>query len=149
LEGLARSSAEPPDGNTLSLCCQVQEPFFAFLDAHQTVKPHHSVGRAYFDYVLPVGSEQVLFRCFNTAFSSARREAACQMIYPLFLLKERSIEPAPAYVVAVFHHPYNWFTPTIKRALSSHAEATCDLILTGHEHATAYYKKEAFSGLVT
>lgn len=71
------------------------------------------------------------------------------MIYPLSLLQERPIDPAPSYSVAIFHHPYNWLTPTIKRAFSEHIESTCDLIFTGHEHATAYYKKEAFSGLVT
>lgn len=149
LEGLARSSREKADESTLGICCQVQDEFFNFLDQNETLKPALGIGRAYYDYLIPVGSEQILFRCFNTAFSSTDPEIAGQMIYPVSLLQARAITPTPAYTVAILHHPYNWFAPTIKRALSEHVESTCDLIFTGHEHATAYYKKEAFSGLVT
>lgn len=149
LEGLARSSREKADENTLGICCQVQDEFFRFLNQLETLKPDYGVARAYYDYLVQVGSEQVLFRCFNTAFSSMVPEVAGQMVYPLSLLQGRAITPIPTYTVGLFHHPYNWLTPTIKREFSEHAESTCDLILTGHEHATAYYKKEAFSGLVT
>ena len=149
LEGLARSSRERVDENTLGICCQVQDEFFKFLDQTQTLKPVYGVARVYWDYLVPVGSEQILFRCFNTAFSSTLPEVAGQMGYPLSLLQGRAITPVPTYTVGVFHHPYNWLAPTIKRAFSEHVESTCDLIFTGHEHATAYYKKEAFSGLVT
>ena len=149
LEGLARSSHEKADENTLCICCQIQDEFFKFLDQNETLKPVYGVARAYYDYLVPVGSEQILFRCFNTAFSSTLPDVAGQMIYPLSLLQGRAITPTPTYTIAVFHHPYNWLTPTIKRAFSEHVESACDLIFTGHEHTTAYYKKEAFSGLVT
>ena len=149
LESLARSSTEIADENTLQLCCSVQDDFFAFLDSHQTMNPVHNVAKAYYEYLVPMGGGNILFRCFNTAFSSMLPENAGQMVYPLSLLKERPITPAPVYTVAVLHHPYNWFSPNVKRALGDHLEHTCDVIFTGHEHATAYYKKEAFSGLVT
>lgn len=149
LEGLARSSREKADENTLGICCQVQDEFFKFLDQVQTLTPTFNIARAYYDYLIPVGSKHVLFRCFNTAFSSTLPEIAGQMIYPISLLQHRSVTPLPAYTVAILHHPYNWFAPIIKRAISEHVESSCDLIFTGHEHATAYYKKEAFSGLIT
>jgi len=149
LEALARSSGGKPDENTLAICCQVQEEFFKFLLQHQTTKPNCAVSHVYYEYLIPVGPERILFRCFNTAFSSALRETAGSLLYPLSLLQERTITPTPAYTIAVLHHPYNWLAPMIKRALSEHAESTCDLIFTGHEHAMAYYKKESFSGLVT
>ena len=130
LEGLARSSREKVDENTLGICCQLQNEFFAFLDQHQTLKTSFGVARACYNYLIPVGSEQVLFRCINTAFSSTLPEVAGQMIYPLSLLQERPIEQAPTYSIAIFHHPYNWLTPTIKRAFSEHIESACDLIFT-------------------
>lgn len=149
LESLTRSSTESVDESTLGICCQLQNEFFAFLDQHQTLKPSYNIARTYYEYLIPTGNENILFRCFNTAFSSMLPESAGRMIYPLPLLRDRTIVPAPAYVVAVLHHPYNWFAPNIKRALSDHIERTCDVIFTGHEHTTAYYKKEASSGLVT
>jgi Calcineurin-like phosphoesterase len=43
LEGLARSSREKADENTLGICCQVQDEFFKFLDEHETLKPAYGV----------------------------------------------------------------------------------------------------------
>lgn len=149
LEGIARSSSGKPDENTLNICSQIQEEFFKFLDLLGAIKPTFSIGHTYYEHLLSIDNQNVSLRCFNTAFSSALKETAGSLVYPTALLQERAITPPPVYTVAVLHHPYNWFAPNIKRAVSNHAETTCDLIFTGHEHTTAYYKKESFSGLVT
>lgn len=149
LDSLARSSAEAVNESTLGICCQVHENFFAFLDCRETSKPTFKVAGAYYEYLVPVGNAHILFRCFNTALASMLPENAGKMVFPLSLLHDRTINPAPAYTVGMFHHPYNWLAPNIKLAFGEHVERTCDAIFTGHEHTTAYYKKESFSGLVT
>jgi DNA repair exonuclease SbcCD nuclease subunit len=149
LQSISRSGEIMLDENTLNLCCQLHSHFFDYLDKNETLPPVVQNCRAYYDYLVPVGAQQILIRCFNTAFASTNPEYPGQLVYPTSLLTLRNIDPAPAYTIAVFHHPYNWLTPNTKRQLSDHIDRTADLILTGHEHQTAYYKKEAFSGLIS
>jgi Calcineurin-like phosphoesterase len=148
LRSLARSTSDI-DKATVDLCCSVQENFFAFLDEHETPKPFNQFGRAAYDFQIPVGTEHIVIRCFNTALSSMNPENPGQLIYPLSLLKEPKIDSPTAYWVALFHHPYSWLAPATKRTFMERVENSCDLILTGHEHAIAYYKKEAYSGLAS
>jgi Calcineurin-like phosphoesterase len=149
LRGLAGSQAAPLDVNTLCLCTKVQEHFFEFLNSIQTIAPEIMADNARYDYRIPVGTSYVLVSCFNTAFASANPEIPGTLVLPSNVLFQKRLEPPPLYTIAVFHHPYNWLTPETKRQFSEFIHTTSDLILTGHEHTTAYYKKETSSGMVS
>lgn len=149
LQGLIRGANPPPDDTTLKLCCAVHNHFFSFLHTNQTLTPASFREGVHYEYLVPVGNGHVLVCCFNTAFASTNPENPGHMVYPTNLLTVPNYEPPPLYTVAVFHHPYNWLTPDTKHQFGNHIEQTSDLILTGHEHRTAYYKKESFSGLAS
>lgn len=149
LQALTRGANPPPDDTTLKLCCTVHEHFFAFLEATQTLAPSCFRERVYYEYLIPVGDGCVHVRCFNTAFASTKPENPGHMIYPTHLLLPPNINPPPLYTIAAFHHPYNWLTPETKHQFGGHIEQTADLILTGHEHRAAYYRKETSSDLAS
>lgn len=146
LRSLARSSSDI-DEATVDLCCSVQKNFFGFLAENESPKPFNRFGCAAYDYKISVGDAQIIVRCFNTALTSTNPENPGQLVYPLKLLDEPKTDAPTAYWIALFHHPYSWLAPAIKRAFMERIENSCDLILTGHEHTAAYYKKEAYSGL--
>jgi len=138
----------PLNEHTLDICCSVQNEFFSFLSRVQTSQPSVQRSKAYYEYIIPVCDKKLVIRCFNTALSSTNPENPGQLAYPVNIL-DRAGDARADYVIAIFHHPYNWLTPNTKAVFMDHVERSCDLILTGHEHRTAYYKKEAFSGSAT
>ncbi len=68
------------------------------------------------------------------------------MFLPTSLLVAPTVDGETFYTVSLFHHPYNWMTPSFKRTFSEYIESNSDLVMTGHEHVEAYYKKETFVG---
>jgi hypothetical protein len=44
-------------------------------------------------------------------------------------------------VLALFHHPYNWLEAHDAKLLQDHIDCTADIVLTGHEHTGARYRK--------
>jgi hypothetical protein len=69
------------------------------------------------------------------------------LYYPVQLVPE-TMSYVDDLVISVLHHPYNWFEATNARTLRSMLERSSDLILTGHEHDGAFYRKVSPSGEV-
>jgi len=135
------------DESMIACCCGVQEQFFTFRDNFTTGKPDSTHGRIYWEYVWEKGGAKILLRCYNTAWISQLKEQQGTLFYP-----EKHLQVVPIitadYVVAVFHHPYNWLPATTYRQFRAHIEETSDLILTGHEHEPDHYQKYSFKGEV-
>jgi len=118
------------DPDVVRVCTGVQEPFFQFLAATGGSYLHQD-GRLFYEYSIPLGSETLLFRCYNTAVTSRREEKPGTLLCRFESTFRRD---GAALVISVLHHPYNWLTPSSHRETRREIERTSDIVLTGHEH---------------
>ena len=133
------------DDQVIGTIASAQANFKTFLQALQSPKPTNNKTEAYQDYEIKNGTHSILVRCYNTALTSSLPELPGQMTYPLSALGQNEPKGAYDYVISVFHHPYNWLNPTIGRKFREHIEATSDLVLTGHEHESASFRKFSYT----
>jgi len=118
--------------------------FFTFRDSESA--PVCNADTLYWEHVLEHRGERILFRCCNTAWASRLKEIPGQLYYPVDCLRNQ--EGTPALAITLFHHPYNWLTPTNGRAFRERVQEVSDLILTGHEHETALRTQRGIDGEV-
>jgi hypothetical protein len=124
------------DGSLVNTCTPVQAAFFRFREK----ECGHPVPAIASDALITsVIHDLAGVRCevhlLNTAFCSTNPEKPGELVFPRDItLPDHSGASAPALVIAVLHHPYNWLEPTMAHALRDKLENTCDLVLTGHEH---------------
>lgn len=136
IDGVLANPQQAADASVVDLCTEVQRPFFEALGAYGANglgSPTSEYDRYLaYQYDVLVGDRTVQFLCFNTAWLSLRHEAQGRLYLPA------GVVPTPPqnadFVVAMFHHPYNWMEANAARAFRKRIEATADLILSGHEH---------------
>jgi predicted MPP superfamily phosphohydrolase len=144
ISGLLRAPKTALELDTLSQCYTHQTNFFAFLDSVETVRPVESQGRFYYRYEIERSDRRISISCFNTALSSKIKEVAGSLYFPVENLKQIKALTAD-YNITIFHHPYNWLTPEAKNQFQSFNENRSDLVLTGHEHVAAHYRKSNYA----
>ena len=139
----SRSSGEA-DASTLAVCSEPQQQFFQFrdsLDANE--RPSGNV--AYYEYLIePESGTTIRLRCLNSSLTSVLREVPGQLYFPYSLISTAS---SPATVdICIFHHPYNWYTPVISRAVRDRIADVSDLVLSGHEHVASSSSRTGSKG---
>ena len=129
-------------------CTAVQDPFFDFLEAVETLSKESShqdyATRLGYEYHLLVGDSRVKFLCYNTAWLSQRHESQGQLFFPADTVTSDHEEFD--LVIASFHHPYNWIESNAARSFRERVESSADVILTGHEHVVSMRDQEGHSG---
>ncbi len=74
---------------------------------------------------------------------SSLHEQQGHLYFPLTALPT----PQPSdLVIAAFHHPYNWLEASNARNLRQAIEENADVVLTGHEHEGAFFRKQTHEG---
>lgn len=115
----------------------VQDSFYKWITEPAQTAEISDVERlcriAYFD--MPSG-QRIAALCLNTAWMSTIHEEQGKLIFPIAYLPE---PPNADVVLGVLHHPYNWFHAKNARELRNALQASCDVIVTGHEHDPAAY----------
>jgi hypothetical protein len=134
------------DTNLTQHLVGAQSSFFEARDATLGAKPDVDRGPLYWEYLIPVGKNTTLVRCYNTAWCSSRRELQGTLHFPLSAIPSVNSSPPADYVVSIFHHPYNWMPADSYRMFREQIERTSDLILTGHEHEAENYQKYTSTG---
>lgn len=136
------------DETVFSQCIEVQGNYKKFAAQWRTEKAQRDVLSKIYTremYDLPGGI--VEFRLINSAWMSTLKERQSSLLFPTELLqKGTDTDSAPALVVTMLHHPYNWFKAMNARALRSEVEKTSDIILTGHEHDVDHYRTDRATG---
>lgn len=136
IDGILRDPSKEPDPSTLEICTGVQNHFFEFLDvfANDGLKRDHQnfKDRLYYEYCFNFQGASVKFLCCNTAWVSKLYEKPGTLVFPENVLPGDSSNDA--LTVALLHHNWIWFEPTISRALRKRLESSVDIVLTGHEH---------------
>jgi len=136
------------DEKMIDCCCSVQSGFNEFRDSFPSAKPERLYNQIYWDYRITHNDQNILFRCFNTAWMSVIDEKQGGLHMPESLIESIPDKISDDYVVSVFHHPYNWMPAGSYRRFRNLVEESSDLILTGHEHEADHYQKYSFTGEV-
>jgi energy-coupling factor transporter ATP-binding protein EcfA2 len=83
---------------------------------------------------------EITFHLINSAFTSSLKQDSGRLWMPVRSIEDHatrymeSLGSRTPTIISVFHHPYNWYTPDVSRALKRVIEATSDIVITGHEH---------------
>jgi len=84
------------------------------------------------------GDKTVLFRLYNTAWMSVRKEEQGSIVMPMDMMGESKQDAD--LVISLFHHHYSWMTPGCdnnKHRFRKHIMQTSNMVLYGHEHTPA------------
>ncbi len=139
------------DGDVIAQCTGIQRHYSAF--AGQINLPVEGtlatgIDGLYSQAVVEQGGKRIVFHLLNSAWVSRLHERPGSLYFPVQMIKDRVAGSAPPadIVVAVIHHPFNWYWPDNGRELRTFLEDNADLVLTGHEHATGAYGKRTDTG---
>lgn len=130
------------DASIVATCAEVQQPFFDFVRSLDECGP-----KAFSDHLVDtreysIDGSRVRFLLLNSAWCSSLHEQQGSLRFP-----HASISPheqdaaAPDAAIAVIHHPFNWLAADNARLVRDAIESKSDLVLTGHEHVSATYRK--------
>lgn len=135
-------SAVDPAGDLVQRCLDVQHNFFCFESAFNDTEPLKTTEQLFYKRQLDIQGFQLVFYCFNTAWSSRLKETQGQILFQVDSYTESVAEQAANRLqVAVFHHPYNWFPAANGRAFRKLVERSAEIVFTGHEHEGEVYAK--------
>lgn len=89
------------------------------------------------NYNIPiaVGDKTVLFRLYNTAWMSVKKEQLNSILMPMQMIPEEHIDAN--MVISMFHHHYAWITTACdnnKNRFRKYIMSTSNIVLCGHEH---------------
>ena len=138
------------DDAVVAQCIGVQKSYGQFAD-YCDPPPTGTVStpadRIYRQVMIQQGGATLAFHLLNSAWISQLREKAGCLFFPMRMVKERIAAAPPAdLVVALLHHPFNWYSPDNARELRQCLEDHADIILTGHEHVSGAYRRQMSTG---
>jgi len=137
-------SIELKDDSVIKTLCGIQDEFFSFLEVISNRK-YEGPSRLFYEYRFPLDNKNIIFRCYNTAWTNDRENRKGTIIFPSKYLCQRPNETD--VVCSVFHHPYLWFDVENGRAFRRFVEQDSDIILTGHEHELDQISQKKISGI--
>ncbi len=137
-----------PSGEIVGEIAAVQDNFFTF-EARLSAKGEiPRSDRLRYRTNLRVGQQVVIFDCYNTAWMSRKEEQQGTLLFPARLLTPEAIsdEEETYLTVSLLHHRDNWLEANNARLLRDYIETYSDVVLSGHEHVGAAYKKTKLDG---
>jgi hypothetical protein len=136
------------DESPILQCLQVQRPFSQFAQEANSQNSCIQVLDSWFEqHDLDLAGQAVRIYLLNTAWASQLDEKQGHLSYPTKLLQRKLPDSEiPELVISVLHHPYCWFVSENARHLRDLLDRYSDLILTGHEHESAFYSKQRSTG---
>jgi len=133
------------DDTPLTQCLVVQRGYGSFLtELSESLPATDVIGLVEMVKAISIPCNKIAasVNLLNTAWCSELHEKQGQMTYPCDLLREKSDNNVDELAITIFHHPYNWLDESSARTLRSRVESCSDIVLTGHEHETEFYRKE-------
>ncbi len=89
----------------------------------------------------------IILQLINTSWISQLKEKQGTLVFPL---KDVSLETKSStadIVISICHHPSSWFSESCKRDFSRELQTNSDIIITGHEHKSDFYRVEHKNGV--
>lgn len=138
------------DCAVIAQCTDVQQHYRTFADGFN--QPRSGVVMTGLDHlhhqiIIDQGGKRIVFHLLNSAWVSQLHEKPGSLYFPVKQVRDRIANaPQADMVVAVVHHPFNWYSPENGRELRKCLEDNADLILTGHEHVQGAFGKKTDVG---
>jgi predicted MPP superfamily phosphohydrolase len=123
----------------------VQDDFFRFESSVSGQPILKNPEKLYYRRHYQVGSQTIVFHCFNTAWLSRRHELQAKLYLPETIFAYNTPRET-TLSVAMFHHPYNWLNAENQRFLKNFVERQADVVLTGHEHEAGVDRRLSIKG---
>lgn len=136
---IGSNDADKADNDVIAQLTVGQKNFNEFVSGWQQKSPSvYSVVR--FD--IPNG--EIIFHLINSSWMSTLHEKQGSLLFPVDEVPADNQpvgEKSPYLVIAMLHHPYQWFESNNARKLRTKLEGMSDIVLTGHEHDSDSYTK--------
>ena len=131
------------DNSVLETCLSVQKDFWCFYSNFNQIPEDKLLYQVIDDF----DNKTICFHCHNTAWMSQKNEKPGTLFFPVKRF-EKNTELSHDINISVCHHPINWFTPNTeinnKREFQKYLDKISLIQLVGHEHETAFEKREDF-----
>jgi hypothetical protein len=126
---------------TYKLITSVQVEYDAFATNTSTELKNCVEGIGYKICQLKMKNGVITFRLLNTAWMSKPHETNGIIVPTTILPASHSEELLNSDLsLGIMHHTFNWLRSDCSRQLRDDLHATCDLVLTGHEHESAGFQ---------
>ena len=144
LLGSLRTNASAIDNSVYQIITAVQSEYAAFakeimIEKDFTLSINNNIP-------IKAGDKTILFRLYNTAWMSVKKEEQSSIVMPLDLIEEEHQDVD--LVISVFHHYYPWITQGCdnnNKRFNKHILRTSNMALYGHEHtASSSQVKDVF-----
>lgn len=123
------------DKEVIAECTKVQENFFVFRDALESVSDSRDVSdRLWRTTVIEVGGETVYIDAINVAWLSTLKEKIGELTFPWEQFAPPIAADAKGLRVAIQHHPSNWLQQATYRPYRAFLKKRSQIVITGHEH---------------
>ncbi len=149
LDGLAEKIATlDPAGEMARKIAEVQDNFFSFEARFNGRSEIPKADRLRYQTKLRLGSLVITFDCYNTAWMSRKVEHEGTLLFPPRVLgaDDGGEDDGMSLRISLLHHRDNWLEASHARLLRDYVDSSSDVVLTGHEHVSAVYKKTKPNG---
>lgn len=136
LLGSLRTQASSIDNSVYQIITVVQTEYAAFakdimLAKEFTLGINNNIS-------IKAGDKTILFRLYNTAWMSVKKEEQSSIVMPMDLIAEE--HQNVDFVISVFHHHYPWITQGCdnnNKRFNKYILQTSNMALYGHEHTSS------------
>lgn len=128
-----RTSASSIDNSVFQIISAVQTEYAAF--AKEIMKEKNFILSINNNIPIKAGDKTILFRLYNTAWMSVKKEEQNSIVMPLELIEQEHQDAT--FVISVFHHYYPWITQGCdnnNKRFNKHILHSSNMALYGHEH---------------
>lgn len=133
LLGSLRANAASIDNSVYQIISAVQTEYAAFakeimIDKDFTLSINNNIP-------IKAGDKTILFRLYNTAWMSVKKEEQSSIVIPLNLIEQEHQDAT--FVISVFHHYYPWISQGCdnnNKRFNKHILNSSNMALYGHEH---------------
>lgn len=132
LLGSLRTNAASIDNSVYQIISAVQDEYCDFAK-EEMIDKDFALGINN-NIPIKVGDKTILFRLYNTAWMSVKKEEQSSIVMPLNLVDNEHQDAN--FVISVFHHYYPWITQGCdnNKRFNKHILCTSNMALYGHEH---------------
>lgn len=146
LLGSMRSNAGSIEVSVYNSISEVQNEYKAF--AKEALHDNNFVLGINNNIPVKAGDKTILFRLYNTAWMSVKKEEQSSIVMPLNLVDNEHQDAS--FVISVFHHYYPWITQGCdnnNKRFNKHILHSSNMALYGHEHTPSSAQvKDVFEG---
>lgn len=133
LLGGMRSNPSAVEKSVYEIISAVQNDYRAFakdimIDKEFTLSVNNNIP-------VKVGDKTILFRLYNTAWMSVKKEEQNSILMPMDMMEQEHLDADMS--ISLFHHHYDWITPGCdnnKNQFRKHIMQTSNMAIYGHEH---------------